>query len=68
MFSLEFESLDTGAAEERSTFGTFTVEVNGRLLTEGIGPEGKLRAASFGIRCRGVVALELVAVALRAHP
>lgn len=43
MFSLEFEPLDTGSDEERSTFGTFAVEVNGQCLTEGVGPEGDLR-------------------------
>ena len=43
MFALEFETLDTGARAERSTFGTFIVQVNGQSLTEGVGPEGDWR-------------------------
>lgn len=43
MFALEFETLDMGSKEERSTFGTFMVEVNGRCLTEGVGLDGELR-------------------------
>ena len=55
MFSLEFETLDTGSDEERSTFGTFAVEVNGQCLTEGVGPDGDLRT---GPRVSGYHAAE----------
>ena len=44
MFSLEFETLDTGSKEECSTFGTFAVVVNGHCLTAGISTRlGKTR-------------------------
>ena len=43
MFSLEFETLDTGAEEECATFGTFAVEINGQFLTAGFGLDGELR-------------------------
>lgn len=47
MFSLELKPLDTGSDEERSTFGTFAVEVNGQCLTEGVGPDGDLRPGPY---------------------
>ena len=47
MFSLEFEPLDTGSDEERSTFGRFAVAVNGQCLTEGVGPDGDLRPGPY---------------------
>ena len=34
--SLSIEALDSGSAEERATFGLFSMTANVRLLTEGL--------------------------------
>ena len=65
--SLSTEALDSGSAEERATFGLFSMTANERLLTEGVDtvePEAEPRPVCFRLSARRVDRLELLAAPL----